>query len=116
MPPGSPIPRSIPEASEQIAAVANVSPQHRNEEIAKQPAGIYSSSSESDFLSVDFMPELIDFSDDFFASSLSSGSYFISSLACQYVQLTFCVKVQKHRTTLELNTMGHIYLAQVSSP
>lgn len=84
MPPGSPIPRSVPEASEQIAAIANVSPQHLSEEIAKQSAGVYSSSSESDFLSVDFMPELIDFSDDFFAASLSSGSYFISSLAYQY--------------------------------
>ena len=80
MVPGNTIRATVADSCDQHATV-NVSPQHPSADAAKQSAmteSAYSSCSDSDFLSVDFMPELINFSDDVLMPGLS-GSYSIYS-------------------------------------
>ncbi|KAJ4144930.1 hypothetical protein LMH87_003797 [Akanthomyces muscarius] len=66
MVPGNTIRATVADSCDQHATV-NLAPQHLSADAAKQSAmteSAYSSCSDSDFLSVDFMPELINFSDD----------------------------------------------------
>lgn len=86
MAPGNVNPANVAEPCDQHAAV-NLSPQHLSADTAKQSAmtdGAYSSCSDSDFLSVDFMPELINFSDDVLMPGLS-GAYIIYSSPSRYL-------------------------------